>query len=116
MTNFVLPTKQSVELSKKAIEHFTTIAKDKVVKFGVEGGSCAGHKYSWKILDSTDDLYDDDEVIKYDNFTFVVDGVSLLFVLGCNVDYVSDITGSHLEIFNPNTVASCGCGESVSFG
>lgn len=115
MTDFVLPTKKAVELTEKAITHFNNIAAGKIVKFGVEGGSCAGHKYSWKIFESTDELYDDDEVTEHDEFVFAVDGASVLFLLGCKVDSVSDITGSRLEIFNPNAKASCGCGESVSF-
>lgn len=116
MTGFVLPSKQAVTMSDSAIAHFSNIAQGKIVKFGVEGGSCAGHKYSWKIYDDRSELYDDDEIIEYPAFTFVVDGASLLFVIGCQVDFVSDIVGSRIEIVNPNAVASCGCGESVSFG
>lgn len=115
MTNFVVPTKQSVELSKTAIEHFTTIAKDKVVKFGVEGGGCAGFQYFWKILESKDELFDDDDVIDYDHFTFAVDGASLMMLIGSSVDYLTDITGSHIEINNPLAKAGCGCGVSVNF-
>jgi iron-sulfur cluster assembly accessory protein len=116
MTDFVLPVKQAVTLSEAAINHLASIAPNKVIKFGIEGGSCAGHKYTWKILESDDELYADDELTKYDNFTFAVDGASMLFVLGCTIDYVSGLTGSNLEIINPNAKASCGCGESVSFG
>jgi iron-sulfur cluster assembly accessory protein len=116
MADFVLPVKQAVTLSDTAIKHLASIAPNKVIKFGVEGGSCAGHKYSWKILESKDELYGDDELTEYENFTFAVDGASMLFVLGCTVDYVSDLTGSNLTIINPNARASCGCGESVSFG
>jgi iron-sulfur cluster assembly accessory protein len=116
MNSFVLPTKKAVELTEKAIVHFNSIAAGKVVKFGVEGGSCAGHKYSWKIFENIDGLYADDETDDHGTFIFAVDGASIIFLLGCKVDYVSDITGSRLEIFNPNARASCGCGESVSFG
>ena len=115
MTDFVLPAKQAVTMSENAIKHFTNIAKGKVVKFGVEGGGCAGFQYFWKILDNDDELYDDDDVTQYDEFTFAVDGASLMMVVGSSVDYITDITGSHIEVFNPLAKAGCGCGVSVNF-
>ena len=115
MTNFIMPTKQAVNMSKDALEHFAKIAVGKVVKFGVEGGGCAGFQYFWKILDSKDELFNDDEVIDYDKFTFAVDGASLMMLIGSSVDYVTDITGSHIEVANPLATAGCGCGESVRF-
>jgi len=116
MTEFVLPEKQAVTMSERAQAHFTGIATGKVVKFGVTGGSCAGLKYSWAIHNDREDLYADDEIIEFKNFTFAIDGASLLFIIGCQIDYESDITGSRIEIVNPNAKASCGCGESFSAG
>jgi iron-sulfur cluster assembly accessory protein len=115
MNQFIIPQRQAVSLSEKAIKHFDTIAKNKVVKFGIEGGGCAGFQYKWQILDSADDLYGDDEVIELENFVFAVDGASLMFLIGSAVDYVSDITGSHIEVVNPQASAGCGCGISVNF-
>lgn len=116
MTDFVLPVRQAVTMSEAAQDHFAKIANGKVVKFGVEGGSCAGLKYSWSVLDDKNKLYADDEIIDYNEFLLAVDGASLLFVIGCQIDYISDITGSRIEIINPNAKASCGCGESFSAG
>lgn len=115
MSNFVIPHAHVVELSEAAITHFANIANGKIVRFSIEGGSCAGHKYVWQIIDSIEKLYPDDEITEYKDFTFAVDGVSIVFVIGCYIDYLTDITGSRLEITNPNATASCGCGESVSF-
>lgn len=115
MNNFVLPQRQAVELSPEAIKHFDLIAKGKVVKFGVEGGGCAGHKYSWKIYEDQSELYPDDEIIEFDNFTFAVDGASMMMLIGSRVDYLTDITGSHIEVNNPLAKAGCGCGVSVNF-
>jgi len=115
MTEFILPDKQAVTMSESAQQHFTDVAKGKVVKFGVEGGGCAGFQYFWKILDNREDLYDDDEVIEYEQFTFAVDGASLMMLVGSQVDYLTDITGSHIEVNNPLAKAGCGCGISVNF-
>lgn len=116
MQEFTIPQDQAVILSDAAQAHFASTAKNKVVKFGVEGGSCAGLKYSWNVLNDKNELYLDDEVIEYDDFTFAVDGASLLFIIGCTVDFVSDLTGNRIEIVNPNAKASCGCGESFNAG
>jgi len=118
MTDFVLPkgaTPQAVAMSDSAVKHFASIAEGKVVKFGVEGGGCAGFQYSWKILDDRDALYPDDEITEYDNFTFAVDGASMMMLIGSQVDYLTDITGSHIEVINPLAKAGCGCGVSVNF-
>lgn len=115
MTEFVLPSKQAVTMSDQAIAHFKNIAAGKIVKFGVEGGGCAGFQYFWKILDSRDELYSDDEIVEYDDFTFAVDGASLMMLIGSSVDYLTDITGSHIEINNPLATAGCGCGVSIRF-
>lgn len=115
MTEFILPTKQAVLLTDTAIAHFDNIATGKVVKFGVEGGGCAGFQYFWKVLDSKDELFNDDEVVEYDNFIFVVDGASMMMLIGSTVDYLTDITGSHIEVANPLASAGCGCGVSVNF-
>jgi iron-sulfur cluster assembly accessory protein len=115
MSDFVLPQRQAVDLSPTAIQHFGSIADGKVVKFGVEGGGCAGFQYSWKILDTKDDLFADDEVVDFDNFSFAVDGASMMMLIGSHIDYLTDITGSHIEVVNPLAKAGCGCGVSVNF-
>jgi iron-sulfur cluster assembly accessory protein len=115
MTDFKMPTQAVVTMSKTAIEHFAKIADGKVVKFGVGGGGCAGFQYTWTIIDTKDELYADDELTDYGSFTFAVDGSSLMFLMGSSIDYLSDITGSHIEVINPLATAGCGCGVSVSF-
>lgn len=115
MSEFVVPTNQAVTMSDAAIAHFSNIAQGKIVKFGLQGGGCAGFQYTWDITDSRDQLYPDDEIIEYDDFILAVDGASLMMLIGSHVDYVSDITGSHIDIVNPVATAGCGCGISVRF-
>lgn len=116
MSEFVMPAgSQPVVMTDAAIEHFSNIAKNKIVKFSVEGGGCAGFQYAWKILEDRDALYKDDEVTEYDDFTFAVDGASLMFLMGSHVDYKTDITGSHIDVENPMAKAGCGCGVSINF-
>ena len=115
MTDFKMPARPAVTMSDAAIKHFEQIANGKIVKFGVGGGGCAGFQYQWNLYDSKDEINDDDELTDYGAFIFAVDGASLMFLMGSSIDYLSDITGSHIEVINPLATAGCGCGESVSF-
>jgi iron-sulfur cluster assembly accessory protein len=104
-----------VKLTDKAIQHFTNIAAGKNVKFGIIGGGCAGFQYHWEIIDGVADHMLEDEVITYPEFNLYVDSHSIMYLVGTTVDYVSDITGSKIELFNPNAQSGCGCGVSVNF-
>jgi len=104
-----------VTLTETAIKHFTNIASGKLVKFGIIGGGCAGFQYHWEIFDEVKGHMEDDEVQPYDAFTLYVDSHSIIYLVGTTVDYVSDITGSKIEIHNPNAQSGCGCGTSVNF-
>ena len=44
----------------------------------------------------------------------VIDPVAEMFVMGCTVDYVTELGGSYLKVINPNATAQCGCGEFCS--
>ena len=44
----------------------------------------------------------------------VVDGMSLMYVIGSELDYVEDLTGSYFKVRNPNASSSCGCGTSFA--
>tara|TARA_B100000902_G_scaffold392004_1_gene443656 strand:+ start:288 stop:611 length:324 start_codon:yes stop_codon:yes gene_type:complete len=82
------------------------------IKLALQGGGCAGFKYDWSLEDS---FNDDDEVIELDNGKFVVDGMSIMYLIGSTVDYKREVFGSYFDIKNPASTSSCGCGESVGF-
>jgi iron-sulfur cluster assembly accessory protein len=41
-----------------------------------------------------------------------VDETSMMYIIGTKIDFVEETFGSQFEISNPNSKASCGCGES----
>ena len=85
------------------------------VKLSVKGGGCAGFSYDWNFIDSESDILSDDEVFDVDSKKFIVDGMSLMFVLGTRLDYKKEIFGSSFVFENPNAKSSCGCGTSFAF-
>lgn len=102
------------ESAKNQLELLTKTNQKWGVKIAVKGGGCAGFTYDWSFLDSKDDLIDGDEVIALDNANFVIDGMSLMYLLGTQLDYKSEIFGSSFVFENPNASSSCGCGTSFA--
>ena len=44
----------------------------------------------------------------------LVDAMSYPYLVGADVDYVEDLSGSQFTVMNPNAAATCGCGSSFS--
>ena len=82
------------------------------VSLAVKGGGCAGFKYDWGFIDSKDKVHTEDITEDWGTGRFVVDVTSILYVTGTQIDYKEEVFGSQFEISNPNSKASCGCGES----
>ena len=80
------------------------------IKLEVKGGGCAGLSYDFDFV-KLEQIHDDDEVLELDNnIQFVVDGMSLLYILGTTIDYEQKLGSSKLVLVNPNESSSCGCG------
>ena len=81
------------------------------LRITVNGGGCSGFQYGFA-LDDRDE--DGDIAVEREGARVVIDGMSLLYMLGCEVDFVEDLTGSYFRVTNPNATASCGCGNSFA--
>jgi iron-sulfur cluster insertion protein len=81
------------------------------LRISVSGGGCSGFQYGFA-LDDHDEV--GDVAVDRDGARVVIDGMSLMYMLGCEVDYVEDLTGSYFRVTNPNASASCGCGNSFA--
>ncbi len=81
------------------------------LRVSVSGGGCSGFQYGFALDGKSEP---DDVVIEKDGITVVVDGMSLMYVLGSQLDFIEDLTGSYFKVSNPNATASCGCGTSFA--
>lgn len=84
---------------------------DLKLRVSVAGGGCSGFQYNFALDDKAEP---DDIQIEKDGVTVVVDGMSLMYVLGSRLDFIEDLTGSYFRMSNPNATASCGCGTSFA--
>ena len=68
----------------------------------------AGLSYDFDFV-KLEQIHDDDEVLELDNnIQLVVDGMSLLYILGTTIDYEQKLGSSKLVLVNPNESSSCG--------
>ncbi len=81
------------------------------LRISVSGGGCSGFQYGFA-LDDRDE--DGDIAVERDGARVVIDGMSLLYMIGCEVDYIEDLTGAYFRVSNPNASSSCGCGNSFA--
>lgn len=81
------------------------------LRVSVEGGGCSGFSYKF---DFAGEAAPDDLVIERDGAKVVIDGMSLEFLRGSEIDFSAELIGSAFRIRNPNATAACGCGTSFS--
>jgi iron-sulfur cluster insertion protein len=78
----------------------------------VQGGGCSGFQYGFTFDDQQND---DDFVVALDTqYNLIIDGMSMQYLQGAEIDYTDDLTGSQFVIRNPNAQSTCGCGSSFS--
>jgi iron-sulfur cluster insertion protein len=86
------------------------IETDMGLRLRVVGGGCAGFSY---------DLYFDtptevDQQFEVQGVKVVVDEMSLMYLVGTQIDYVEGLQGAGFKFQNPNVKSTCGCGSSFS--
>ncbi len=80
------------------------------LRLRVVGGGCAGFSY---------DLYFDepaevDRQFEVAGVKCIVDEMSLMYLVGTEIDYVEGLQGAGFKFQNPNVKSTCGCGSSFS--
>lgn len=105
-----------VTLSESAAKRINTLVEskgNKELKFriSINGGGCSGFQYDFALVEESKD---DDIVVKRNGATMLVDGLSVMYLMGSEVDYTEELAGSMFVVKNPNATASCGCGSSFA--
>src|SRR5262245_33233003 len=86
------------------------IEPNMALRLRVVGGGCAGFSY---------DLYFDepaevDRQVEIQGVKVVVDEMSLMYLVGTEIDYVERLQGAVCKFSIPNTKATCACGSAFS--
>jgi iron-sulfur cluster insertion protein len=81
------------------------------LRVSISGGGCSGFQYGFA-LDDKDEP--GDILVERDGAKVAVDDMSLMYLLGSELDWVEDLTGSYFRMKNPNASSQCGCGTSFA--
>ncbi len=79
------------------------------LRIAVVPGGCSGHMYQFQFEQKE---HEGDQVIEEQGVKLFVDTTSLSFLKGSVVDFIDGLQGAGFKISNPNSHASCGCGQS----
>lgn len=105
-----------VSLSEKAAVRVAQLIEQQgnpelKLRLSVSGGGCSGFQYGF---DFDTEQKADDIVVERNGVTMLVDSMSLLYLMGSEVDFVEDLVGASFQVVNPNASSSCGCGSSFA--
>lgn len=81
------------------------------LRVSVVGGGCSGYQYG---LDFDKEERIGDLALDFDGVKIVIDPISVGYLKGTVVDYVSGLNGTGFQFKNPNAKRTCGCGSSFS--
>ncbi|AJC67273.1 MULTISPECIES: iron-sulfur cluster assembly protein IscA [Dickeya] len=81
------------------------------LRLGVRTSGCSGMAY---VLEFVDELNTDDVVFEDKGVKVIIDGKSLVYLDGTELDFVKDGLNEGFKFNNPNVSSECGCGESFN--
>lgn len=104
-----------ITVSEKAANEIKKIMEENKIsnqfglRVGVKGGGCSGLTYN---LGFDADQKEGDTVIEQSGIKLFVDGKSLFYLAGTELDFSDGLNGKGFTFNNPNAKRTCGCGES----
>jgi len=105
----------SISLTQSAADrvrsHIGTRGTGLGLRLGVKKTGCSGFAY---VIDYADEIGDGDHVFEDHGVKIVVDGDSLSYIDGTEVDFVKQGLNEAFKFRNPNVKGECGCGESFN--
>ena len=89
--------------------------QDLKLRVFLQGGGCSGFQYGF-IFDeiAAEDDFIFEKELNSNKISILVDPMSMQYLHGATVDYISNLQGEQFSIRNPNATTTCGCGSSFS--
>lgn len=105
----------AVTMSERAARHVANYlsrrGKGLGVRLGVKTSGCSGMAYKLEYVDATEE---GDLVFESFGVKIVIDGKSLPYLDGTELDFVREGLNEGFKFNNPNAKDQCGCGESFT--
>jgi iron-sulfur cluster assembly protein len=108
--------KQILTISDRAALQIQHLMKEKIdvilgIRVTIKSGGCAGFKY---IIEYADKINPYEEIISQKGVKLFIDPKAIMYLIGSEMDYVSEKFKSGFVFVNPNEKESCGCGKSFN--
>jgi len=81
------------------------------LRLGIKTTGCSGLAY---VMEFVDELNEDDTLFSISDVNIIIDGKSLVYLDGIEVDFVKEGLNEGFKFTNPNAKGECGCGESFN--
>jgi iron-sulfur cluster assembly protein len=104
-----------ISLTEKALDEIKRIMSENQVpdsyglRVGVKGGGCSGFTYT---LGFDAEAKEGDTTIGDAEVKLFIDGKSLFYLSGTELDFSDGLNGKGFVFSNPNATKTCGCGDS----
>jgi len=108
--------KHAIYISEKAAKQVAKLAiregrSEPTLRVAVQGGGCSGLTYKLS-LDAEECA--GDKVYEQHGVKLMIDGKSVIFLVGTELDFSDGLNGKGFVFSNPNAKKTCGCGTSFS--
>ncbi len=106
-----------IQISETAAQKLAVLKKDEgkpdqaFLRVEVKKGGCSGLSYK---MDFDTESREGDKTFEHNGQKVVVDGQSLLYLIGMTLDYSGGLNGKGFVFNNPNATKNCGCGSSFN--
>lgn len=113
MTN--TQVEQEIKITPRAAAQVKKIMQENAIpaghglRVGVKGGGCSGLSYT---LGFDGEVKETDTIISEHGIQLYVDGKSLFYLMGTELDFSDGLNGRGFVFNNPNATKTCGCGSS----
>lgn len=103
--------KVSEAAAQRALTFLASRGKGIGLRLGVKTTGCSGLAY---VLEFVDELNADDQVFEDNGVKIIIDGKSLVYLDGTQLDFSKEGLNEGFQFNNPNANGECGCGESFN--
>lgn len=86
--------------------------KSLFLRLAVVGGGCSGYQYAMDPVE--DEGRPDDTIVEFGELKVFIDSISVGYLKGTTIDFVTGLQGTGFKFINPNAKRTCGCGSSFS--
>ncbi|KLN96794.1 iron-sulfur cluster assembly protein IscA [Moellerella wisconsensis] len=105
----------SISLTESAAQRVQAFLKNRGkgegLRLGVRTSGCSGMAY---VLEFADTINEEDTVFEDKGVKVIVDGKSMVYLDGTELDFVKEGLNEGFQFNNPNVNSECGCGESFN--